>query len=329
KNNQTFLRINNHSMRHFITLRDFNTTQILTMIRRSLELKKLIKANTSTGLHDQFKGKTLGMIFTKPSTRTRVSAETGWSFYGGHPLFLGLQDIQLGKGEPLHVTSKVVSSMVDCLLARVGDHTEIEELRDHSSVPVINALTATYHPLQILADVMTMYEEYVPDAEEPLPPLPPLTVTWIGDANNILNSMMVTYTRLGLRLKVATPKGYEVNEEILAYGRKFGEIEVYNDPLKAVKDSDVIVTDTWVSMGQESEKQARLEAFQGYQVSEEMAKAGQAKASWKFMHCLPRKEYEVNDEVFYGNRSIVYREAENRKYTVMSVYEYVMNSSSN
>ncbi|KAJ3275239.1 ornithine carbamoyltransferase [Terramyces sp. JEL0728] len=315
-------------MKHLITLRDYSKPQILQLIRRSLELKAHVYKQSETRI-PSLKGKTLGMIFTKRSTRTRVSAETGWAFYGGHPLFLGSQDIQLGGGEPLSVTAKVVSSMVDCILARVGQHSEIAELAQYSKVPVINALSAKYHPLQILADLMTLYEAYLPSAlehkptaDEPLPPLPKLNIAWVGDSNNIINSMLVTYPRLGLNVNVATPEGYPILPDVLDFSKQSGKVGIFNDPVQAVKDADVIVTDTWVSMGQEDEKAKRLNSFKGFQVTEELGK--HAKPDWKFMHCLPRKPYEVDDQVFNGPRSLIYPEAENRKYTVMAVYEALM-----
>ncbi|KAJ3127492.1 ornithine carbamoyltransferase [Nowakowskiella sp. JEL0407] len=312
---------------HFLTLRDFSPAQILYLVRRSLELEQLLK-NPSTSVdipeRKMLSGKTLAMIFAKRSTRTRVSSESGWAYFGGHPMFLSKEDIQIGGGEALKDTSIVISSMVDCILARVGEHSEITELAENSSVPVINALTAKFHPLQILADLMTMYQVYHPDALTqqppsglPLPLLPNLKVAWVGDANNIINSMLVTFPRIGISLSVATPEKYDIDQDIVEYAEKNsgnagqGKVEFTHDAGIAVKDADVIVTDTWVSMGQESEKEKKLRDFKGYQVTEQMAKDGGAKSDWKFMHCLPRKKEEVDDEVFYGKRSIVFPEAEN------------------
>ncbi|KND01175.1 ornithine carbamoyltransferase [Spizellomyces punctatus DAOM BR117] len=330
-------------VKNLLTLRDFSTPQILQLIRRSLELKQQLTAErkgANIELAQPLAGKTLGMIFTKRSTRTRVSAETGWAYFGGHPMFLGKEDIQIGGGEPLKDTAVVVSSMVDALLARVGAHEEIEIIAENSTVPVINALTAKYHPLQGLADVMTLYETSFKDPLTtvdrfglPLPLLPPMKIAWVGDANNIINSLLVTLPRLGpVHLSVATPKGYNCDPDVVNFaigeatgGDQNGTVEFVKDPRAAVKDSDIIITDTWVSMGQESEKAKRLQDFAGYQITEKMAKEGGAKPDWKFMHCLPRKQEEVDDEVFYNpKRSIVFQEAENRKYTVMAVYEMLM-----
>ncbi|KAJ3158329.1 ornithine carbamoyltransferase [Geranomyces michiganensis] len=349
--------------KHLLTLRDLSPAQILALVRRSLELKDEMRTAREQQHHDYttsseshgrragggggggtsgtagaLAGKTLAMIFTKRSTRTRVSAETGWAHYGGHPMFLGKDDIQIGGGEPLKDTAIVVSSMVDAILARVGEHHEIETLAKNSTVPVINALTARYHPLQALADIMTLYETVIPDvlnypasAKQPLPLLPPLKVAWVGDANNIIHSLLVSLPRIGpISLTVATPHGYNCDPEVISNavgeatgGEKRGEVRFTRDPAAAVKDADFIITDTWVSMGQEAEKAKRLRDFAGYQVTEKMASG--AKPDWKFMHCLPRKAEEVDDEVFYNpNRSIVFQEAENRKYTVMAVYEMLM-----
>jgi ornithine carbamoyltransferase len=251
-----------------------------------------------------------------------------------------------------------------------------QELAKYSSVPIINALTAKYHPLQILADVMTLYETYVPESRNigalvpsttvssspsthsqispchPLPPLPAnLNVAWIGDANNILNSLLVTLPRLGVNLNVATPKGYPVDQDVKEYVEslpsivstpsnnsasgavkekdaiswELGKVTYTHSAAEALQNADVIITDTWVSMGQEAEKKKRLSDFAGFQVTEAMAKNGGAKQDWKFMHCLPRKQEEVDDEVFYNTeRSLVWEEAENRKYTVMAVFEALM-----
>jgi len=345
-NIQNFSQIRNYvnnkevsfkGVKNFISLKDFTPEQILWLIRRSLEIKQDLKNGKPLPQH--LKGKTLGMFFTKRSTRTRVSSESGWASYGGHPMFLGKDDIQVGAGEPWKDTSIVVSSMVDCILARLGAHDEVETLAKYSSVPVINALTAKFHPLQILADIVTIYETFLPNWKDlptnglPLPKLPHLKVAWIGDANNILHSLLVTLPRIGISIAAATPKKYNSPQDVIDFAvnnsrktnKDYGEVSFTHDPKVAVKDCDIIITDTWISMGMESEKKQRLIDFAGFQVTEELAKQGGAKKNWKFMHCLPRKPQEVNDEVFYNpKRSIVFQEAENRKYTVMSVFEMLM-----
>ncbi|KAJ3338098.1 hypothetical protein HDU93_009969 [Gonapodya sp. JEL0774] len=219
-------------------------------------------------------------------------------------------------------------------------------LAKHAPAPVINGLTAKFHPLQILADIMTLYETYAPGAATaaaPLPHLSNLKVAWVGDGNNILNDLLVSLPRIGVSLAAATPKGYESPEDVVDFAKKhsrggangsneMGALTLTSDPFEAVHNADVLVTDTWISMGQEAEKAKRLQAFANYQITESMARKGGAKPDWKFMHCLPRKSEEVDEEVFYGPRSIVWQEGENRKYTVMAVYEMLMlqaNKSSN
>ncbi|TPX35245.1 ornithine carbamoyltransferase [Synchytrium microbalum] len=345
--NQTYHQQHRPFPKALLSMQDLSVEQILVLIRRSLELKAAFKtgtyppSSTSTSSINKkpLDGKTLAMIFAKRSTRTRVSAESGWAYYGGHPMFLSKEDVQLSGGEPLKDTAIVVSSMVDCLLARVAGHEEIEILAKHSTVPVINALSAKFHPLQILADISTLYEAYVPDAlaqvansnnnsQYILPPLPKLKVAWVGDANNILFDLLCALPRLGTSISAACPPGYEVDADVREYALHHaslagaGNVEFTNSPQVAVKDADVIVTDTWISMGQEAEKEARLKAFKGYQVTEAMASG--ARPNWKFLHCLPRKKEEVDDEVFYGPRSLVFPEAQFRKFTVMAVYEMLM-----
>lgn len=207
-----------------------------------------------------------------------------------------------------------LSRFNDIILARVYGHSDILELAQHATVPVINALSDKSHPLQILADLLTI--------EEKFGKLSGLTVAWVGDGNNVLHSFMEACPKLGMNLRIATPPGYKPDEDIIAYAQKEStnsgtELLLTADPIEAVKGAHIIVTDTWISMGQETEKAERLKAFAGYQVTFELAK--QADPGWRFMHCLPRKQEEVNDEVFYSDRSIVWDEAENRMYTVMAV----------
>lgn len=211
--------------------------------------------------------------------------------------------------------------MVDGIMARVGDHSEVELLAETSSVPVINALSSLYHPTQILADLLTMIEHFAnPFVPPSLHCLHGLKVAWIGDSNNILNDMILAFPRLGINLSIATPSGYDLDQSVLKLSDKLhvseggdGKITHTNNPLEAVKNADVIVTDTWISMGQEEEKERRLRDFAGFQVTNQLAKDGGAKPNWVFMHCLPRKPEEVDDEVFYSDRSLVFPEAENRK----------------
>ncbi|PLW51996.1 hypothetical protein PCANC_08432 [Puccinia coronata f. sp. avenae] len=321
---------------HLLTLADLSIPQIQALVSTAINLKKRVKEHDpiQAGSHHQIEqklqGKTIALIFGKRSTRTRVASESATALLGGHPMFLSPADIQLGVNESLYDTAKVVSSMVDGIMARVGDHADVEFLAKNSAVPVINALSSLYHPTQILADLVTLLESFFPHSRH-LSSLNGLNVTWIGDANNILNDMIVTYPRLGINLKIATPKGYPLEPQVLdrmqaglrdqSDDHRGGKLVHLHDPLVAVQDADVVVTDTWISMGQESEMAKRLRDFQGFQISEEMCRTGKAKPHWKFMHCLPRHQEEVDDQVFYGPRSLVFPEAENRKWTILSVFQ--------
>lgn len=303
--------------RHFLTLKDYSKEEILYLLELSKQLKAEFKAN------DQKKpvqGKSLGMIFQKRSTRTRVSTEVGMTFLGGHALFLGKDDIQLGVNETLKDTGLVLSRFVDGILARVFGHNVVVELAENSSVPVINALSDMYHPLQIMADLMTV-QEHLGDLEG-------LKLAWVGDGNNVLNSLLIACPKLGMHIHVATPEDYKPDQGVWEYaleeGKKTGaKVEWTDDPRVAVKDANVIVTDTFISMGQEAETEKRKKAFlPHYQVNDELVAL--ADPNYKFMHCLPRKQYEVTDEIFYSEHSIVFDEAENRLHTVMAVIVALM-----
>lgn len=302
--------------RHLLTLKDFSAAEIQYLLDEAKRLKQDFKTNTQ---QIPLKGRTLGMIFQKRSTRTRVSTEVAMSFLGGHALFLGKDDIQLGTNETLQDTSLVLSRYVDGILARVFGHETVAELAKYSSVPVINALSDTYHPLQILADLLTI--------EEHFKQLKGLKLAWVGDGNNVLHSLLIACPKMEINIAVATPDSYKPAEDIVAYAREQAQITgtavtMTNDPKVAVQDADIIVTDTFISMGQEEETNKRKMDFQGYQVNSELV--GQAKPDYKFMHCLPRKQDEVTDEVFYSKHSIVFDEAENRLHSVMAVLSAVM-----
>jgi ornithine carbamoyltransferase len=328
---------------HLLTLADLSVNQINRVLARSVELKKisapLLRAGgyksplpEQTLLH-----KTIALPFSKRSTRTRVSSDTAITLLGGKALFLGKEDIQLGVNESARDTAIVIGSMCQGIFARVGDHSEIEELAKYSPVPVVNALSSFWHPMQILADLLTLHEHahLFPKSSTPiatehpsLDPLPPLTVAYLGDSTNVLHDMLVSFPRLGHSMRVATPplKAYQCPEPVWDQVQELGcdkKIHWTADPREAVHGADVVVTDTWISMGQEAEKAERLKAFQGYQVTERLCAEGGAKEHWKFMHCLPRKKDEVDDEVFYGPRSLVFPEAENRKWTTMALFDIV------
>lgn len=302
--------------RHLLTLKDFSAAEIQYLLDEAKRLKQDFKTNTQ---QIPLKGRTLGMIFQKRSTRTRVSTEVAMSFLGGHALFLGKDDIQLGTNETLQDTSLVLSRYVDGILARVFGHETVAELAKYSSVPVINALSNTYHPLQILADLLTI--------EEHFKQFKGLKLAWVGDGNNVLHSFLIACPKMGINIAVATPDSYKPAENIVAYAKEQAQtagtaVTMTNDPKVAVQDADIIVTDTFISMGQEEETIKRKLDFQGYQVNSELVR--QAKPDYKFMHCLPRKQDEVTDEIFYSNHSIVFDEAENRLHSVMAVLSAVM-----
>ncbi|EPQ53183.1 mitochondrial ornithine carbamoyltransferase [Gloeophyllum trabeum ATCC 11539] len=289
--------------------------------------------------------KSIALLFNKRSTRTRVSAETASVLLGGRALFLGREDIQLGVNETVRDSARVIGGFCQGIFARVGEQAEIDELAQYSPVPVLNALSDLWHPTQILADILTLHDHAHLFTDSPPPPpskrinppapLPPLTIAWVGDSNNILHDMLVSYPRLGHKLRVATPGKEEyqcprlVRERVEGLGIEIGKEEGKGpgqifwteDPREAVKGADVVVTDTWVSMGQEEQKAQRLRDFAGYQVTEALCREGGAKDNWKFMHCLPRKGEEVDDEVFYGPRSLVFPESDNRKWTIMALFD--------
>jgi len=258
----------------------------------------------------------MSMIFQKRSTRTRVSTETGMSLLGGHALFLGPSDIQLGVNESMRDTANVLARFNDVILARVFGHADVVDLAKYSNVPVINALSDMHHPLQTLADLMTLQEYFGKEN------LAGKTVAWVGDGNNVLHDLALGSAILGMNVNVATPKGYEMNADILSKTEKLaaqhgGKVMTTTVAAEAVKGSHCVVTDTWVSMGQEDEYAKRVAEFDGYQVDNQLM--AHADPSAVFLHCLPRHPEEVADEVFYSDKSLVFPEAENRMWTVMAV----------
>lgn len=258
----------------------------------------------------------MSMIFQKRSTRTRVSSETGMSLLGGHALFLGPSDIQLGVNESMRDTANVLARFNDVILARVFGHEDVVELAKYSSVPVINALSHLHHPLQTLADLMTLQEHFGKEN------LAGKTVAWVGDGNNVLHDLALGSAILGMNVNVATPAGYEMDKTILTKTKDLatkhgGTVKTTTVAAEAVKGAHVVVTDTWVSMGQEDEYAKRVKEFDGYQVDN--ALMSKADPSAVFLHCLPRHPEEVADEVFYSEKSLVFPEAENRMWTVMAV----------
>jgi ornithine carbamoyltransferase len=290
-------------MRHFLSLKDFTKTELLEMI----SLAQKIKAQTKTKQFVPYmEHQTLGMIFEKSSTRTRVSFETGIYQLGGIGLFLSSNDIQLGRGEPMKDTARVISRMVDMVMIRTFEQSKLEEFAKYSKVPVINGLTDSYHPVQLMTDYLTMIESGITNP----------IVAYVGDGNNMTHSWLMLSAILGFELRVATPQGYECDKEIVKEALEIAEksgakISFTNDPEEAVKGANVVTTDTWVSMGQEDEKEERLKAFTGYIVDEQLMNF--AKKDAIFLHCLPAyRDYEVSEETFEKHADVIFLEAENR-----------------
>lgn len=276
---------------------------------------KKLYADKSKPLPRPLEGYSMSMIFQKRSTRTRVSTETGMSMLGGHALFLGPSDIQLGVNESMRDTANVLCRFNQLILARVFGHDDVVELAKYSDVPVINALSDLHHPLQTLADLMTLQEHFGKD-------LSGKTLAWVGDGNNVLHDLMLGSAILGMNVNIATPTGYEPNPKIMEKTKQLAaasgaKISTTTVAAEAVKGAHVVVTDTWVSMGQEDEYAKRVAEFDGYQVNKELM--AQADPSAVFLHCLPRHPEEVTDEVIYSHQSLVFPEAENRMWTVMAV----------
>jgi len=291
-------------MRHFLTLKDFTKEEILEIIEVGLAIKKDLQAGV---YKKELAMQTLAMIFEKSSTRTRVSFETGMFQLGGHALFLSNRDIHLGRGEPVKDTARVISSMCDMVMIRTFEHSMIEEFARYSKVPVINGLTDSFHPVQLLADYMTI-KEYGMEKN--------LVVAYIGDGNNMTNSWLMLAAKLGFELRIATPKGYEVESAVLDDAMEIAKesgaiIRVMSSPKEAVTGATIVTTDTWASMGQEDEKEQRIKDFKGFMVDSQMMSFAQKDA--KFLHCLPAyRGQEVSEELLENHADIVFTEAENR-----------------
>jgi ornithine carbamoyltransferase len=298
-------------IKNFINFDDLSLDELQSIIDRAISLKKEHKSGKT---NDSLKNKTLAMIFDKSSTRTRVSFEAGMTQLGGQSLFLSEKDIQLGRGEPITDSAIVISSMVDAVMLRLSSHEDIVEFTKHSSKPVINALSDESHPCQILADLMT-YQENKGSIQG-------RKIAWVGDGCNVCQTYMQAATIFDFELSIATPVGYEPSELITQKYQK--NISFFENPMDACKDADIVVTDVWTSMGQESEKKQRESAFKGLQVNQKMM--DQAKKDAVFMHCLPAyRGIEVSSEVIDGNQSLVWSEAENRLHVQKSLLIYLIN----
>lgn len=301
----------------FLTLADYTKAELMHLIKFAVQLKNQQKLGIP---HKLLEGKTLAMIFEKSSTRTRVSFEVGMYQLGGHALFLSKNDIQMGRGETVADTAQVMARYVDGIMIRTFEHTIVEELAENSSVPVINGLTNEYHPCQVLADLMTIYEKK--DGFEGK------KLAFVGDGNNMAHSLLIGCATMGMDCSLGVPKGYEVDSQILAKAKEIAEksgakIELTHDPVEAVKDADVVYTDVWTSMGWEAENEERLALFADYQVNEELVK--HAKPDYSFFHCLPaHREEEVTADIIDGPHSVVFEEAENRLHAQKAILATVM-----
>ena len=284
--------------RDFLTIADFSREELL----RTLELSDEMRSGAYAAR--PLEGKTLGMIFMKSSTRTRVSFEVGTFQLGGHALFLSARDVQIGRGEPIRDTARVLSRYVDGIMIRTFAHEEVEEIARFASVPVINGLTDLVHPCQLLADLLTIRQAFGSDLQS-------LKVAWIGDGNNMANSWINAAYRLGFELRLACPSGYEPDRRILDRARSVARVALVRDPQEAVQGVDVVNTDVWASMGQESETAERARAFRRYCVDDGLMSRASSRAI--FLHCLPaHRGEEVTEEVIEGPRSRVFDQAENR-----------------
>lgn len=300
--------------RDFLAIPDFTRAELLETLDLALRLKR--GENRERALA----GKTLAMIFTKSSTRTRVSFEVGTFQLGGHALFLSARDIQLGRGEPIRDTARVLSRYVDGIMIRTFDHADVEELARFSSIPVINGLTDLLHPCQVMADLMTIRESFGPELER-------VKVAWVGDGNNMANSWLNAAYRLGFELRLAVPEGYQPNSEILERARGAARVVLTTDPREAAENADVVNTDVWASMGQEEEAAKRAQAFRGYCVDEPLMDTASERAI--FLHCLPaHRGEEVSEGVMEGPRSRVFDQAENRLHAQKAIMVRLMGKES-
>ncbi len=298
------------STRHFLTLLDLSTKELQAIIQRARQLKSLQKQHT---LHESLKNYALGMIFEKSSTRTRVSFETGMMQLGGHALFLSSKDTQLGRGEPIEDSARVLSRMVDIITIRTFSQQTLDTFAAYSQVPVINALTDSYHPCQLLADMLTYQEQRGDIAGK--------TVTWIGDGNNMCHSYINAAKRWHFTLHIACPKGYDPDPQIAQ--QEGVDVTIFHDPITASENSDLITTDVWASMGQEQEQALREKAFADFQVNENVMSV--AHPDCLFMHCLPaHREEEVTTAVLEGKQSVVWEQAENRLHAQKALLEFLL-----
>lgn len=300
-------------MKHLLKMLDLSKEEILNI----LNLADQLKYENKNGIeHHILKGKTLGMIFQKSSTRTRVSFETGMYQLGGQALFLSNRDLQIGRGEPVQDTARVLSRYLDGIMIRTFEQKEVEDLAKYGSIPVINGLTDFCHPCQVLADLMTI-REFKGRFES-------LKMCYIGDGNNMANSLIVGGLKVGMEVSIACPKDYQPAAEVLEFAKGYGDKFSMTDvPLEAAKDADVLFTDVWTSMGEEAETEKRKIAFKGYQINDDIMAV--AKADAMVQHCLPaHREEEITEKVFEAHANEIFEEAENRLHAQKAVMVKVM-----
>jgi ornithine carbamoyltransferase len=296
--------------RHFLTMLDLTPEELADVIQRAIELKAMQRAGT---LHEPLKNRVLAMVFEKSSTRTRMSFEAGMAQLGGQAIFLSPRDTQLGRGEPIEDSARVLSRMADVIMIRTFEHEKIQRFAEYSRVPVINALTDMYHPCQLLADVQTYVEQRGDIGGR--------SVAWIGDGNNMCHSYINAARQFGFNLRIAAPSGYLPDAGILAAAGELASL--VDSPQAAAEGADIVVTDVWASMGQESEQAAREKAFAGYQVDTDLMALAAPDAL--FMHCLPaHRGEEVAADVIDGAQSVVWDEAENRLHAQKALLEFLL-----
>lgn len=299
-------------MKHLLKMLDLTGEEIIDILNLADQLKYELKHGIP---HPHLKGKTLGMIFQKASTRTRVSFETGMYQLGGYPLFLSSHDLQIGRGEPVQDTARVLSRYLDGIMIRTFEQKEVEDLAEYGGIPIINGLTDFCHPCQVLADLMTI-REFKGSFDG-------LKMCFIGDGNNMANSLIVGCLKVGMAVSVACPEGYRPPAEILEFASKYDNFEITDSPIKSAENADVLITDVWASMGQEGEAEKRKKAFAGYQINDELMSVANADAM--VLHCLPaHREEEITEKVFEAHAKEIFEEAENRLHAQKAVMVKLM-----
>lgn len=298
------------TIRHFLTLMDLSPSELSALIDRAIDMKQKLKAREPDV---QFPNYVLGMLFEKSSTRTRISFEAGMAQFGGHAMFLSPKDTQIGRGEPIEDSARVISSMVDIIMIRTFGHDKIETFARHSSVPVINALTDEFHPCQLLADMQTYKEHRGSIAGK--------RVAWIGDGNNMCQSYMNAAQQFDFELAVACPEGFEPRQDLLK--AHSDRVALYHDPVQAAKGADLLVTDVWASMGQEREQEVRRRQFDGFQINSELMSYANSDAL--YMHCLPaHRGEEISAELMDRPDTVIWDEAENRLHAQKALMEFLL-----